>query len=74
MCVMPAVYHGGFVLLPLLWLVNVWLFWPDFRHGHDPEVAKCEHHCWSPWLPGVFKNDALWCLISVWQHGALLGL
>lgn len=39
-----AVYHGGFALLPLLWLVNVWLFWPDFRHGHDPMVAKCKWH------------------------------
>jgi Presenilin enhancer-2 subunit of gamma secretase len=42
--VTSAVYRGGFALLPLLWAVNVWLFWPDFRHAHDPEVAKCEHH------------------------------
>ena len=41
--VTSAVYRGGFALLPLLWAVNVWLFWPDFRHAHDPEVAKCEH-------------------------------
>jgi len=28
------------VLLPLMWAVNVWLFWPDFQHGHDPVIAK----------------------------------
>lgn len=33
-------YRIGFALLPLMWLVNVWLFWPEFRRGHDPEITK----------------------------------
>ena len=30
----------GFFFLPFLWLVNVWLFWPDLRSGRDREIQK----------------------------------
>mmetsp|Transcript_13759 Transcript_13759/g.35348 ORF Transcript_13759/g.35348 Transcript_13759/m.35348 type:complete len:110 (+) Transcript_13759:403-732(+) len=33
-------FYGGFALLPWLWLTNVWLFWPEFRQGSDPEIQK----------------------------------
>lgn len=33
---------AGFFALPWLWATNVWLFWPDFRHGRDPVVKLCE--------------------------------
>lgn len=33
-------FYAGFCFLPLVWFVNVWLFWPDFRHGGDSEVKK----------------------------------
>ncbi len=35
-------YYVGFAALPWFWVVNVWLFFPDFWHGRDPVVAKCE--------------------------------
>uniref|UniRef100_A0A061R002 Presenilin enhancer 2 n=2 Tax=Tetraselmis sp. GSL018 TaxID=582737 RepID=A0A061R002_9CHLO len=34
------IYYGGFALLPWLWAVNVWLFWPELRGQNDPEVKK----------------------------------
>lgn len=37
----PTLFYGGFALLPWLWLTNVWLFWPEFRQGSDPEIQKC---------------------------------
>ncbi|KAL4419327.1 hypothetical protein ABPG77_006015 [Micractinium sp. CCAP 211/92] len=33
-------YYVGFAALPWFWVVNVWLFFPDFWHGRDPVVAK----------------------------------
>ena len=36
-----ALFYGGLCLLPWLWFANIWLFWPEFRHGPDPEVKKC---------------------------------
>jgi len=36
----PTLFYGGFALLPWLWLTNVWLFWPEFRQGSDPEIQK----------------------------------
>lgn len=35
-------YYVGFAALPWFWVVNIWLFFPDFWHGRDPVVAKCE--------------------------------
>lgn len=37
-------YYAGFLFLPLLWLVNVWLFWPDFVGGHDSVVKRYTKH------------------------------
>lgn len=37
-----AVFYGGCALLPWLWFVNVWLFWPDFIKGNDAIVSKCK--------------------------------
>jgi hypothetical protein len=39
-----ALFFAGFACLPLLWAANVWLFWPQFRHGSDPLVQKCGPH------------------------------
>lgn len=36
------VFYAGFALLPWLWVMNVWLFWHDFRHGRDSVIQKCE--------------------------------
>lgn len=33
-------FYAGFACLPFVWIVNVWLFWHDFIHGHDMEVKK----------------------------------
>ncbi|EFJ43852.1 hypothetical protein VOLCADRAFT_121368 [Volvox carteri f. nagariensis] len=33
-------FFGGFCFLPLLWAVNVWLFWPDFRSPRGDPVIK----------------------------------
>lgn len=38
-----ALFYCGFLLLPWMWCVNVWLFWPDFRHGDDAVVLRCVH-------------------------------
>ena len=38
----PTLYLAGFFLLPLLWLVNVWYFWPVLRHGRDEVIVKCK--------------------------------
>ena len=35
-------YLLGFAALPWFWVVNVWLYFPDFWHRRDPVVAKCE--------------------------------
>jgi presenilin enhancer 2 len=35
-----TVYWFGFAFLPLLWLMNVWLFWPDFRSKRDAVLAQ----------------------------------
>lgn len=35
-------YYVGFFALPWFWVANCWYFFPDFRHAHDPVVAKCE--------------------------------
>jgi len=37
---LPTLFYGGFALLPWLWFTNVWLFWPEFRHGKDEEIQK----------------------------------
>ncbi|KAK9855780.1 hypothetical protein WJX84_005776 [Apatococcus fuscideae] len=29
-------FIAGWCLLPWIWFVNVWLFWPSFRAGSDP--------------------------------------
>lgn len=34
------IFFGGFAFLPLLWLMNVWLFWPDFRDYRGDPVIK----------------------------------
>ncbi|GIL75900.1 hypothetical protein Vretifemale_5615, partial [Volvox reticuliferus] len=39
-------FFGGFCFLPLLWAVNVWLFWPDFRSPRGDQVIK-RHTRWS---------------------------
>ena len=36
------VFYAGFLFLPWLWVVNLWLFWPDFRRGSDLVIQKCE--------------------------------
>ena len=39
-----TVFYWGFAFLPLLWFVNVWLFWYEFRGKHaaaDPDIKKC---------------------------------
>jgi hypothetical protein len=36
-----ALFYAGWLFLPWLWAVNVWMFWPDFRHG-DAVVKTCE--------------------------------
>lgn len=33
-------YYLGFFALPWFWVCSCWYFFPDFRHGHDPVVAK----------------------------------
>ncbi|GAX83040.1 hypothetical protein CEUSTIGMA_g10466.t1 [Chlamydomonas eustigma] len=35
-------FWGGFAFLPLLWFVNIWLFWHEFRSrpGADPCIKK----------------------------------
>lgn len=38
---LPALFVAGFACLPWLWAVNVWMFWPDFKHG-DPVVKARE--------------------------------
>ncbi|KAG2440962.1 hypothetical protein HXX76_003815 [Chlamydomonas incerta] len=34
-------FYGGFCFLPLMWGMNVWLFWPDFKAPRgDPIIRK----------------------------------
>lgn len=40
-CVVPALFLGGYVLLPWLWFANIWLFWPHLQRQGDPVVRKC---------------------------------
>ena len=35
-------FYAGFAALPWFWATNVWLFFPDFLHGRDPVVKRCE--------------------------------
>lgn len=43
---LDAVFYGGFCFLPLMWGMNVWLFWPDFKAPRgDPIIRKCECCC-----------------------------
>ncbi len=37
----PALFLGGFALLPWLWFANAWLFWPHLQRQGDPVVRKC---------------------------------
>ena len=37
---LPAVFFVGCALLPWLWLVNVWLFWPAFWGKNGNAVVK----------------------------------
>ncbi len=37
-----AVFYSGFLVLPWMWVVTVWLYWGEFIHGRDPVVKKCE--------------------------------
>eukprot|EP00879_Flechtneria_rotunda_P001446 GHRR01001599.1.p1 GENE.GHRR01001599.1~~GHRR01001599.1.p1 ORF type:complete len:101 (-),score=0.03 GHRR01001599.1:1162-1464(-) len=39
-----ALFFAGFALLPWLWAVNVWMFWPGLRQG-DPVVKTCKQVC-----------------------------
>lgn len=41
-CFESTLFVAGFACLPWLWAVNVWMFWPDFKHG-DPIVKACKH-------------------------------
>ncbi|KAI4345079.1 hypothetical protein L6164_012245 [Bauhinia variegata] len=35
-------YKFGFALLPLLWAVNCFYFWPVLRHAHSfPRIRRC---------------------------------
>ena len=40
---LAAVFYFGFAFLPFLWFINVWLFWPEFKHG-DAQIKKRECH------------------------------
>ncbi|KAL3159176.1 hypothetical protein ABBQ32_011160 [Trebouxia sp. C0010 RCD-2024] len=37
-------FYAGIFLLPWLWVMNVWLFWHDFRHGRDLVIQKYTRH------------------------------
>ncbi|KXZ56290.1 hypothetical protein GPECTOR_1g255 [Gonium pectorale] len=38
-------FYGGFLFLPLMWAMNVWLFWPDFRSPRgDPIIKRYTKH------------------------------
>ena len=37
---LPAVFFVGCALLPWLWLVNIWLFWPAFWDKNGNVVVK----------------------------------
>eukprot|EP00879_Flechtneria_rotunda_P005327 GHRR01005614.1.p2 GENE.GHRR01005614.1~~GHRR01005614.1.p2 ORF type:complete len:112 (+),score=11.05 GHRR01005614.1:162-497(+) len=55
------VFFAGFALLPWLWAVNVWMFWPGLRQG-DPVVktyARRSAYCFVGWLSIILP----WILI-----------
>jgi Presenilin enhancer-2 subunit of gamma secretase len=39
---LSVLFFAGFALLPWLWFVNIWFFFPAVRDGHDPVVSKCK--------------------------------
>lgn len=45
------VFYAGWLFLPWLWAVNVWMFWPDFRHGDAVVKAYTRRSaaCFAGW-------------------------
>jgi presenilin enhancer 2/GDP-mannose transporter len=44
-------YKFGFALLPLLWAVNCFYFWPVIRHSHSfPRIRPCMYCFFPPFL------------------------
>jgi hypothetical protein len=52
-----ALFYAGWLFLPWLWAVNVWMFWLDFRHG-DVVVKTCEQPEQQQQQPGELKHYA----------------
>ncbi|DBA89760.1 hypothetical protein WJX79_000970 [Trebouxia sp. C0005] len=66
------IFYAGFAGLPWLWFVNVWLFWPDLRHGHDLTVQKYAR--WSATGFGVIAVLLLaWIAVFSIGQGKLVG-
>ncbi len=41
-------FQFGFAFLPFLWLMNIWLFWPDFRSPQGDAVIR-KYTRYSAW-------------------------
>jgi hypothetical protein len=65
-CLGCAPFYAGFACLPMLWLVNVWLFWPQCRTGSDSVIRYCE-------LGAAHPQQNYMCLPLVQQRGCMAG-
>lgn len=57
-----SVFYAGFAFLPWLWLVNVWLFWHEFRAGQDLVIQKREVSTRDSTTTLLFDHDVSACL------------
>jgi presenilin enhancer 2 len=49
--VAKSFYYGGFLLLPLLWFVNCFYFWPVLQHREaEPLIRRCMMMLYAPFL------------------------
>ncbi|KAK9826991.1 hypothetical protein WJX74_002893 [Apatococcus lobatus] len=59
-------FLAGCCLLPWVWFVNVWLFWPSFRTGSDAVMAK-----YTRWSATGFLITSL--IFLPWMLGFMIG-
>lgn len=56
-CCLNLLFYAGWLFLPWLWAVNVWMFWPDFKNG-DVVIKQCESHAASTAMSAQQRGHA----------------
>lgn len=58
-------YKFGFALLPLLWAVNCFYFWPVIRHSHSfPRIRPCMSHFFFKILSFLILSSIFFYLLA----------